>query len=109
MSTITSFYTTTFSSKRMVKSGSNRLDTSSTIQTSQACSLQPVQSRSQLFNVDNFGKEFVMRCDSSLDVKPGDIVTIDSVQYGVQGVSLYTDMFEGNDSHLQVSLVAKST
>lgn len=108
MSTIETFYNSAFSSKRMVKSGSNRLDTESDIVTSQPCLFRPVQHRSQLFNADNFGKEFTMQCSNTLDIKAGDTVIISSKRYGVIGLSNYEDTIEGLDSHLHVSLVLKS-
>jgi len=56
------------------------------------CLLQPVNDVSQLLNVGAFGKEFKLFCLSGVDILAGDQITIDSVTYGVNGVSPHADL-----------------
>ena len=115
MSTFDEFCTIEFNLARMISVEDEETDQEQDI-ASGSCFLQPVQDKKQLLNEADWGKEYWMFCRKDLSVLAqyrsvigkttnpveNDILTINGVRYGVNGVSQYTDPFEGVDEHLKI-------
>lgn len=69
--------------------------------------MRPVRDRAQLYNDANFGKEYRLHCAKTVDIKSNDVVSINSTLYTVLGVSLFEDIDESVDSHLEIVIAAK--
>ena len=93
----------------MVAVSGTRLDSLSVVSSGNSCVFRPVADRAKLFNEANIGKEYKMFCPITVDLKTNDIVVIDSVQYGVAGISNYQDILTGEDTHVEVVIVKKNT
>jgi hypothetical protein len=106
MSSIESFYNSTFDVKRKALVSGTRISTAQTISSGNSGVFRPVSSKTQLFNEANWGKEYHLYC-ANIDVKAGDNIEIDSTTYGVEGVSYYEDLEDSTDSHLMVVITKK--
>lgn len=98
-------YNTTAVIKRSSSTSSTATDSLTTVETASGL-LRPITDTSQLFDEANFGREFKFWCDNSVDIKTGDMLTIDSKEYNTAGLSLYQDL-EGDDSHYEARLIRK--
>lgn len=105
MSTISTFYDTSFTVKRTTTTDDKGTDTAAQVATGTGA-LRPITDREQLFDASRWGKEYKLWCDESVDIKVGDTVAINSDIYGVAGVSDYTD-YAGDDRHLEVVIYLK--
>lgn len=98
-------YNTTAVIKRTSSTSSTATDSLTTIATASGL-LRPITDTSQLFDEANFGREFKFWCDNSVNIKTGDMLTIDGKEYNTAGLSLYQDL-EGDDSHHEARLIRK--
>lgn len=106
MSTVESFFDITFTVIRPSSATATGTSSGQALSSGNDGVLRPITRRSELFNEDNFGKEFALYGRSTVDIKAADTVVIESIRYGVQGVSLYKDPLDGNsDDFLRISVV----
>jgi hypothetical protein len=122
MSTIDEFMKTQFDLSRMIAVEGAETDAEQVIASGLGF-LQPVQDKSQLLNEADWGKEHWLFIKKNLSVLAAfrsvignttnpvenDTVTIDSVKYGVNGVSEYSDPFEGTDAHLKIVVTRRTS
>lgn len=107
MSTVETFLIQTMTISRPAQVTSAEATTSySTKYSNVPCLLQPVDDVSQLLNPQAYGKEFKLFCLSSVDIQAGDQITVDSIVYGVNGVSSHVDLLE--DDNFKQSRVTKN-
>ena len=122
MSTVEDFYKTAFELDRMAPVTGEETDQEQTI-ASGMCFLQPVQDKKQLLNESDWGKECWLFCKKDLSVVASfrvtigrttnpvenDVITIDGVRYGVNGVSEFSDPFEDTDAHLKIVVTRRTS
>ena len=102
MSTLDTFYNNTLTIKRRVTVTGSQTTGYSAIASGIRCIVLPVTEKEKLYNESNIGKEFDILCESDTEIRTTDRVEIDSQEYGVSGVSLYTDEFENTDTHYEI-------
>lgn len=102
MSIISSFYNTTFSVKRYASVSGTRTDTQATVSSGNSGVIRPITERTKVFKEANFGKEYKLWCDSSVNLKANDVITVDSTNYGVEAVTNFQDLVGSFEDHQEV-------
>lgn len=102
MGVLSDTYNTTFICKRITTSSSTSQDTPTQVSTGN-CVIRPISQVSQLLDTTRIGKEFKMWTDET-NIAAGDILTIDSVDYNVSGVSTFEDLAGDFETHLEVRI-----
>lgn len=109
MGIVEEFFVDTFSSTRPVE-GIDGNETQQTQIESGNGLLTKLKDRSESYEVEMFGKEYRFYTRQSYDIKIGDILTINSVDYGVRDFdNVIPDMFEGTDEMQVIVLFRQST
>ena len=106
MSVIESFFNKTFEAFGITAASSTSTDTAVSLGTG-TCSLRPVQEDSKLFNESDFGQQWVMHTQSSINLKAANYIKIDSVNYDVKGVAEYVDQDNALETHKKLNLYKK--
>ena len=102
MSVISSFYNTTFSVKRYASVSGTRTDAQAVVSSGNSGVIRPVTERIKLFKEANFGKEYKLWCDNTVNIKANDIILVGSTNYGVEAVTSFADLVGGFEDHLEV-------
>lgn len=105
MGILSDLYNKTFYRFRTQTTSATASDVASTTSTG-TCLIRVISDKAQLFNESNWGKEYKMWTDQQ-DIKSGDIITIDSVKYGIVGIPEYIDLVDGSENHLEVRIYKK--
>lgn len=106
MSVIQTFYNIKFSVTRKVTgTGANaRITVDSIISNNNPGVIRPINDLSQMYDHNNFGKEYDLYCSNSVNIRTGDIITVGSTRYNVQGRSVFEDLINLENSHQRVRI-----
>lgn len=66
------------------------------------CIVRPVTNNTQLYDANNWGKEYKIWTDEDATIKVGDLISIDNVKYGVIGIPEKEDLEDDSESHLEI-------
>jgi hypothetical protein len=91
----------------MATASGSRVSTLTAVSSGNSGVFRPVSKTTELFNKANWGKEYALYCPTSIDIKPNDIITIDSVKYGVEGVSFYEDLSGSEENHQKIVITKR--
>ena len=106
MSVLATFYDTVFTILRRSTTTDTAQDTVITAGSGIGL-FRPVTDKAQLFVSTNWGKEFDLLCDDSVDIQETDEVVVGTNLYTIAGVSNYKDLQDDSDSHLDIRLFKK--
>ena len=103
MSSIDKFYTTSINIKRMTWSNDSAAEIS---QGSISGHIQQASPEFAKFVGESLGKTFVLWCDKSEDIEPGDTITISTGDYaGTYNVKNIQLNATGTNQHLEIACV----
>lgn len=110
MSVISTFYDRTFSiSRKSAGAGANaNLDVYSALSSGNKGCLQSVTDQAQLYDKENFGKEYNLYCDDSVAIDVSDKVVFTDMattEFVVKAVLVRRDIDDYSESYKQVVLV----
>ena len=108
MSIISSFYNITFNVKRYASVSGTRTDTQAVVSSGNSGVIRPVTEKAKLFKEANFGKEYKLWCDDTVNLKANDIILVEGVNYGVEAVTSFADLVGGFEDHLEVIVTKQS-
>lgn len=107
MSILADFYDDSITQLRSSTTASDMPDTITTVSSFTALT-RNITDKSKLFVESNYGKEVSVVCDDSESVNVGDdLVSGNFGTIDVIGVSKYTDLEDGSESHLDIRGVKK--
>lgn len=66
--------------------------------------LRPITDRNQLFDDNNWGKEYAFLVDEDADIKQGDTLSINNSTYGVSVKGRFDDLDDNSESHLELRI-----
>lgn len=98
---IDQWYNTQYIAQRKSTTSSTGTDILVAVFTS-TCLLEPITEKTQLFDEANIGKEFKMYCKSTDDIRIADLLSIESTNYSIQAITLYSDLEGGQETHKEV-------
>jgi len=107
MSVIGTFYNETMDVKKQATVTGSETTGFTSVASGISCVIMPVGEMDRLYERSNIGKEFEIYCTADTEIKTGYIATIDSNDYGVIGISEYTDHFQGTDGYYLIRGVKK--
>lgn len=103
MSSISEWYNATAEIYRSITSGGSKRPADTLVDTI-GCVFRPITAVTKLYSEANLGREFDLWCETTSDIKIGDVVVIDTKRYGVLGVQEFQDLEGGIETHLQVRI-----
>lgn len=103
MSSISDWYNSTAQVYRSITSGGNKKPVDTLVDTID-CVLRPITAVTKLYSEANLGREFDLWCETTSDIKIGDVVVVEDKRYGVLGVQEFEDLEGGEETHLQVRI-----
>lgn len=106
MSTIATFYNTTFTNTRKSTGSPTGTDSVTTIGSFLGVE-RPVTEVAKLFVETNIGREFDIVCDEDTNVRVGDIIYASGIARDVLGVTPYEDLEDDSDSYLNIRVAKK--
>lgn len=108
MGVLADCYNITFDVKRMA-AGAGRIDTETTVASAVPGLFRPVSKSTELFNESNWGKEYQLWTEETVDIQPNDTIEIDSILYGIDNIGFYQDLVDGSEDHFEIRIFKKDT
>lgn len=109
MSVINDFFTSNYTAYKDNILDPQSTSTSSVVATGKGL-LRPITDRNNLFDQNNFGKEYAFLIPSSDTPEGATTIDIDSKSYGVSTITNYTDLEPGSsdESHKELRVYYKN-